>query len=234
MKIKEMIKILKNKTKYAQSMLEYSLIIALSVLTIIVMQRIYVSHLQGHYKQTTERLGAEKISGQVFGPGGWYGGGKGSYFKEASNWVFSYDNGLYINFGISTGGSRLISRSSITGIKNNRELFIQPKIQPLLKDDKDKEFFELASNQLDIEKIEENLERSNLWDFGHKEDIEKEISDGFDESLKAKASEIIEKKDINQAEKEYNEAIKNYNIASKEKEIEEKNIQYAQKEGYDI
>ena len=128
------------KSKPAQTILEYSLLIAVAVSALTLMQ-IYMSRsTQGHLKQTVDRLGSEHVTNKVFSPGSWFSGDTSSV-QQRQTWGFDYEHGIIISFGISTGGSKITSASNMTGIAVPDALsFASLKAQPLLDDGEDAAF----------------------------------------------------------------------------------------------
>jgi hypothetical protein len=86
-----------NKQK-AQSFLEYSLLIAVGVVALIVMQYYFGRGAMGLLKQNVDNLGGEKITSTQFSPGKWYGS-KGVTRISSSGFDYEGRKGFGVSFG---------------------------------------------------------------------------------------------------------------------------------------
>ena len=103
--------------KRAQSFLEYSLLIAVGVVVLIVMQHYFGRGVQGLLKQNVDNLGSEKITSTQFTPGKWYGA-KG--VTRISTSGLDYEGRM--GFGVSFGKTQRSSVSKITNTAQASEL----------------------------------------------------------------------------------------------------------------
>lgn len=101
--------------KKAQSFLEYSLIIAVTVGVLVIMGNYASRGIQGLLKQHVDKVGGERITSDTYSPGGWYGDGSGDYTRtsKASSWGVDYEHNRRISFRISSGGSTRTEYSRI-------------------------------------------------------------------------------------------------------------------------
>jgi len=102
-------KYLKCSRKSAQSFLEYSLLIAVGISTLIVMQYYFGRSVQGLLKQNVDNLGGEKLTGQQYSPGKWY---TGTSVTRIGTSGFDYEGRK--GFNVSTG---ILQRSQVTKIE---------------------------------------------------------------------------------------------------------------------
>jgi hypothetical protein len=228
--------LLKNNSKKAQSFLEYSMVIAVIAAVLIAMQVYYSRSLQGHYKETVDRLGSERIGPESFTPGKWFAGTEGHYLKQLSTWGFDYENGVEVSFGIMTGGTHLASQSKISGI-TVPDVFAQPEIKATLDGGEDKSFFEqttASSVSPDINIVNARVaDGASDWNYGHKTNVNgRETSDPLDQASKQSA-EAISAKYVPQEGDPAVFGAEN-GADSKAPVLEAKNNQYAQNEGYTI
>lgn len=101
-----------NKNK-AQSFLEYSLLIAVAVVALIIMQHYFGRGVMGLLKQNVDNLGGEKITTTQFTPGKWYGA---KSVARISSSGLDYEGRM--GFGVSIGS---FQRSFVGKITNNAQ-----------------------------------------------------------------------------------------------------------------
>lgn len=102
-----------NRDKKAQSFLEYSLVIAVTVAALILMQYYLSRNFQGLLKSNVDNLGGEKLSGQQYTPGGWFSGTSSTHISTSG---FDYEGRQ--GFQVSTGTYEKNQVSTITGTSN--------------------------------------------------------------------------------------------------------------------
>jgi|GEM_PF-1545705 hypothetical protein len=110
-------KYFKGKKKSAQSFVEYSLLIAVGIAALIVMQYYFGRSVQGLLKQNVDNLGGEKLSGQQYSPGKWYTGVSTTRIGTSG---FEYE-GRH-GFNVATGTMQRSQVTKITGSTNASEL----------------------------------------------------------------------------------------------------------------
>jgi len=110
-------KYFKSSRKSAQSFVEYSLLIAVAISALIVMQYYFGRSVQGLLKQNVDNLGGEKLSGQQYSPGKWY---TGTGTTRIGTSGFDYEGRK--GFSVSTGTMQRSQVSKITGTPNVSEL----------------------------------------------------------------------------------------------------------------
>jgi hypothetical protein len=103
--------------KSAQSTIEYSLLIAVGVAALIVMQYYFGRSVQGLLKQNVDNLGGEKLSGQQYSPGKWY---TGTSVTRIGTSGFEYEGRK--GFNVSTGTMQRSQVSKIEGTPDASEL----------------------------------------------------------------------------------------------------------------
>ena len=101
----------------AQSTIEYSLLIAVGVAALIVMQYYFGRSVQGLLKQNVDNLGGEKLSGQQYSPGKWY---TGTSVTRIGTSGFEYEGRK--GFNVSTGTMQRSQVSKIEGTPDASEL----------------------------------------------------------------------------------------------------------------
>jgi len=106
-------KYLKCNRKSAQSFVEYSLLIAVGVSALIVMQYYFGRSVQGLLKQNVDNLGGEKLSGQQYSPGKWY---TGTSVTRIGTSGFEYEGRK--GFNVATG---IMQRSQVSKIEGTPE-----------------------------------------------------------------------------------------------------------------
>lgn len=109
-----------NRDKKAQSFLEYSLVIAVTVAVLILMQYYLSRNFQGLLKSHVDNLGGEKLSGEQYSPGKWY---SGTSVTRIGTSGFDYEGRK--GFQISTGTMQRSQVSKITGTPSTSELPVQ-------------------------------------------------------------------------------------------------------------
>jgi len=115
--IKRMSTMIKINKKKAQSFLEYSLLIAVGVVVLIVMQHYFGRGVQGLLKQNVDNLGGEKITNTQFTPGKWYGAKRVTRISTSG---FDYEGRK--GFGVSFGKFQTSTVSKITNTAQASEL----------------------------------------------------------------------------------------------------------------
>ena len=110
-------KYLKRNRKSAQSVIEYSLLIAVGISALIVMQYYFGRSIQGLLKQNVDNLGGEKLTGQQYSPGKWY---TGISVTRIGTSGFEYEGRK--GFNVSTGTMQRSQVSKIEGTPNASEL----------------------------------------------------------------------------------------------------------------
>ncbi|MDD4955450.1 MAG: hypothetical protein PHP17_05385 [Candidatus Omnitrophica bacterium] len=104
-------KYLKYSVKSAQSFLEYSLLIAVGISALIIMQYYFGRSVQGLLKQNVDNLGGEKLGGQQqYSPGKWYTGTSTTRIGTSG---FEYEGRK--GFNVATGTMQRSQVSRITG-----------------------------------------------------------------------------------------------------------------------
>lgn len=101
----------------AQSFVEYSLLIAVGIAVLIVMQYYFGRSVQGLLKQNVDNLGGEKLSGQQYSPGKWY---TGTSVTRIGTSGFDYEGRK--GFSVSTGTMQRSQVSKIEGTPDASEL----------------------------------------------------------------------------------------------------------------
>ncbi|MDD5070470.1 MAG: hypothetical protein PHV17_07045 [Candidatus Omnitrophica bacterium] len=115
--------LLKAGKRHGQSVVEYTLLLALTVAVLLSVGRYFERGVQGHLKQQVDRLGGEKLLDSkrvVYTPGKWYTYGDSSSVVRTTTSGFSYEGRK--GFGISTSGFQRTERSSITGLVTASDL----------------------------------------------------------------------------------------------------------------
>jgi hypothetical protein len=107
----------KGSQKSAQSIIEYSLLIAVGVAALIAMQYYFGRSVQGLLKQNVDNLGGEKLSGQQYSPGKWYTGVSTTRIGTSG---FDYEGRK--GFSMSMGAMQRSQVSKITGTPLSSEL----------------------------------------------------------------------------------------------------------------
>lgn len=108
---------IKYSKKSAQTFLEYSLLIAVGVSALIIMQYYFGRSVQGMLKQNVDSLGGEKIGEKQYTPGRWYGATSTTRISTSG---FDYEGRK--GFSVSTGSMQRSQVSKITGATNTSEL----------------------------------------------------------------------------------------------------------------
>ncbi|MFH1771301.1 MAG: hypothetical protein ABH872_00620 [Candidatus Omnitrophota bacterium] len=111
---------LKKNPKKAQSFLEYSFLIAIAVVTLLAMGSYLSRGMQGNLKQHVDNLGGERVTGDTFTPGKWYGDGDFSNVAKITSWAFEYEGRE--GFSVMTGGMKRSDLNKITGTANLNEV----------------------------------------------------------------------------------------------------------------
>lgn len=245
-----------NQLRKSQVISEYALFVAIVVSVLIVMQ-VYLSRsLQGHLKTHVDRLGGERVAtgvlapgaeqptGGVFTPGVWHGDAVSR--QTLSTWGFDYEHGIGIGFGIMTGGSRMESKSKLTGITVPDELaFVRPRRKKALLDgEEDISFFEsIESSEFspDAENIltfvgkeSSNAEEDFEWEYGYSSG-EEPVNAGSPGSFKEMAENISERYLLEEDSelRDPDAVVRETEEKQKAKDIPQRNQSYAEREGYD-
>jgi len=108
------------KYKKAQSFVEFSFLIAVTIGALIVMISYMNRSLQGNLKQHVDNLGGERLEKGVYTPGDWYSAGDISGVVRISTRGFDYEGRM--GFGVSTESTQISQHSTITGIADFDDL----------------------------------------------------------------------------------------------------------------
>ena len=103
-----------HKHKKAQSFVEFSFLIVVTIGVLIVMISYANRSLQGNLKQHVDNLGGERLEKGVYSPGRWYGAGDMSGAARTSTWGFDYEGRM--GFGVSTEGTQITSYSTLINV----------------------------------------------------------------------------------------------------------------------
>lgn len=132
-------KYFKCNRKSAQSFVEYSLLIAVGISALIVMQYYFGRSVQGLLKQNVDNLGGERLSGQQYSPGKWYTGTSTTRIGTSG---FDYE-GRH-GFSVSTGIMQRSQVSKIKGAPNVSELPAENLTHPTSATSEQKNVFNKA------------------------------------------------------------------------------------------
>lgn len=191
-------KYLKCSRKSAQSFLEYSLLIAVGISTLIVMQYYFGRSVQGLLKQNVDNLGGEKLTGQQYSPGKWY---TGTSVTRIGTSGFDYEGRK--GFNVSTGTMQRSQVVKIEGTPNTSELPVENLTHQSLIDGEDVAMVQqVYGTELDpgIITVQSNVNNNTpMWhnNTAATEGQENDSGSGIDSEAERVVNEYVDPESVN-------------------------------------
>jgi len=191
-------KYFKCSPKSAQSFLEYSLLIAVGISTLIVMQYYFGRSVQGLLKQNVDNLGGEKLTGQQYSPGKWY---TGTSVTRIGTSGFDYEGRK--GFSVSTGTMQRSQVVKITGTPNTSELPVENLTHQSLIDGEDVAMVQqVYGTELDpgIITVQSNVNNNTpMWynNTAVTEGQENDSGSGIDSEAESVVNEYVDPESVN-------------------------------------
>lgn len=178
--------------------MEYSLLIAVGVSALVVMQYYFSRSVQGLIKQNVDNLGGEKLTEQQYTPGKWYGATSTTRISTSG---FDYEGRK--GFSVSTGSMQRSQVSKITGTTDASELAEQkaPYSQSLVSGDTDL-VNSVAGSSVDpgIANVTNNVNNSTAnWSTNSTttDPIDDDPSTGVDSQATSTVDNQVDENDVN-------------------------------------
>lgn len=176
-------------TRKAQTLLEYSLLIAVTVASLLFIQAYVRRNLQGFLKQHADNLGGEKVTPERFTPGRFFGA---SQSTVARNWAFEYEGRK--GFGVTIGGSRRTQLSKLIAPTSTKDIPSKAPVYETQFDGKDTalmENIESSSFKPQRERLDEEIERDS--EQGKWKNTESpEMDEGTGDDIDSQAENLVE------------------------------------------